>query len=128
MCVCVHVRAHTCVCLCVCVCNVYIDNIRLKSSFILTGQQISFTRPYFFFLPAVSSNIVRKAEELPFHYIATNNIEGLRRCLLTREMFEHLYTERSKQMLMQYWQVAGGYQLAAESYKKALQDFLTVSR
>ena len=74
-----------------------------------------------------SSNIARKAEELPYHYIATNNIEGLRRCLLTREIFEQLYTERTKQVLMQYWQVAGGYQLAAESYKKALQDFLSVS-
>ena len=66
VCVCVCVRAHACVCMCLCVCgggNVYIDNIRLKSSFILTGQQISFTRPYFFscLLSAPTSCAKRKS-------------------------------------------------------------------
>ncbi|XP_076439571.1 TPR repeat-containing protein DDB_G0287407-like [Babylonia areolata] len=72
------------------------------------------------------SNITRKAEELPYHYIEVDDAEGLRRCLLERSMFEHLYTENNKQLLMQYWQKAGGYPLAATSYQNALQDYLAL--
>ncbi|KAK7494275.1 hypothetical protein BaRGS_00014557 [Batillaria attramentaria] len=72
-------------------------------------------------------DVKRKAEELPYHYIALGNQDGLRRCLLTRDMFEHLYTETNKQTLMRYWQAAGGYQVASECHKKFLQDCLTLN-
>ncbi|KAL8585818.1 hypothetical protein ACOMHN_065168 [Nucella lapillus] len=72
------------------------------------------------------SSIARKAEELPYHYIAVDNTDGLRRCLLERSMFEYLYTQTNKQQLMQYWIKAGGYPLAAASYQQALKDYITL--
>ncbi|PVD30644.1 hypothetical protein C0Q70_09917 [Pomacea canaliculata] len=71
------------------------------------------------------SDIRRKAEELPYHYLQIGDQEGLQKCLLTREMFEFLYTEKNKQILMRYWQAAGGYQVAASKYQAFLQDHLS---
>lgn len=78
------------------------------------------------FLLVKSSDIRRKAEELPYHYMQIEDQEGLQKCLLTREMFEFLYTEKNKQILMRYWQAAGGYQVAASKYQAFLQDLLSV--
>ena len=82
---------------------------------------------YFLFTFLFSSSIERKSEELPYHYIALKDMDGLKECLLSREMFEHMYTENNKRLLMHYWEAAGGYSLAAKSYQAALNKYTSVS-
>ncbi|XP_050419113.1 TPR repeat-containing protein DDB_G0287407 [Patella vulgata] len=70
-----------------------------------------------------SNDVTRKAEELPFHLYELDNRKDLKKCLLQPDMFLQLYQEKTKLQLMKYWQYIGGYDIAAKSYTKFLNDY-----
>ncbi|XP_064618016.1 nephrocystin-3-like [Liolophura sinensis] len=69
------------------------------------------------------ADVERKAEELPHHCEAIGDLEGLKTCLLDMKVFKILYQESTKLQLMKYWQVIGGYEVAAEAYVNALASY-----
>ena len=73
-----------------------------------------------------SSDIERKAEELPYHLESSGNKEKLKQALLEQDMFNQMYKDNNKQQLMKYWRFIGGYELAATCYIKSLEKFISV--
>ena len=73
-----------------------------------------------------SSDVERKAEELPYHLECANDKDNLKKVLLSQDMFEQMYTDNSKQQLMKYWRFIGGYQIASSAYYDSLKQYIKV--
>ena len=74
-----------------------------------------------------STDVERKAEELPYHLLQIGDKESLKACLLEKAMFNHLYdNEETRNQLLSYWRYLGGYELAANEYTTALEKQLEV--
>ena len=74
-----------------------------------------------------STDVERKAEELPYHLLQIGDKESLKACLLEKAMFNHLYdNEETRNQLLSYWRYLGGYELAANEYTAALEKQLEV--
>ncbi|XP_041366905.1 TPR repeat-containing protein DDB_G0287407-like [Gigantopelta aegis] len=69
-------------------------------------------------------DLTRKCEELPYQLMSMKDKDGLKECLLQREVFEQLYAQKSRQQLMKYWQFIGGYSIAAKEYTRFLDDYI----
>ncbi|KAL5009468.1 hypothetical protein ScPMuIL_011773 [Solemya velum] len=71
------------------------------------------------------TDIERKAEELPYHLECSQDRDGLKAALLEWDMFDQLYCESSKPLLMKFWRFVGGYDVAADEYIKQLKSYTT---
>ncbi|XP_074659003.1 TPR repeat-containing protein DDB_G0287407-like [Tubulanus polymorphus] len=71
-----------------------------------------------------SSDMERKSEELPFHLVQIGDKQGLKSCILHKEVFDNLYTESRKFELMKYWRICGGYSQAPELYITSYNQYL----
>ena len=76
---------------------------------------------------SLSSDIERKAEELPYQLEMANNKEKLKEALTDLTVFRQMYQESNKQQLMKYWRFIGGYNKASQAYVKSLKDYIMVN-
>ena len=95
------------------------------------GEWFELIEPFalkdFVFVLVLSSDIERKAEELPYQLEMADNKEKLKEALTDLTVFRQMYQESNKQQLMKYWRFIGGYNIASQAYVKSLKDYIRVN-
>jgi hypothetical protein len=70
-----------------------------------------------------STDLDRRAEELPYHLIRVGEWGRLARCLTDWEIFDRLSTDENVMDLVYYWKFAGGPKAAVVRYNAALETY-----